>query len=116
MQQKYYNKRHHLREFYKKDFVLLNIKNLQTIRPNKKLSHKYIRLFHIKESVETQTYYLSLLILYQIHLIFHVFLLKSYKSRGEEKKTHISENITIDEHNEYKIEEILDRKNAKGEL
>ena len=31
-------------------------------------------------------------------------------------KAHIPESITIDNHEEYEIEEILDRKNAKGKL
>ena len=31
-------------------------------------------------------------------------------------KAHMPESITVDEHEEYEIEEILDRKNAKGEL
>ena len=64
MQQKYYNKKYHFRKFYKKFFILLNIKNLQIIKFNKKLLHKYIKPFCIKESVEMQTYHLSLSILY----------------------------------------------------
>ena len=52
VQQKYYNKKHHLREFYKGDLVLLNIKNLQTIRFSKKLSHRYIRPFCVKKLIE----------------------------------------------------------------
>ena len=28
MQQKYYNQKHHFREFYKRDLILLNVKNL----------------------------------------------------------------------------------------
>ena len=78
--------------------------------------HKYIEPFHIKESIETQTYYLSLSTLYQIHSVFYIFLLKLYESRNEEKKAYILKSITIDEHNEYEIEEILNRKNTKGEL
>ena len=116
MQQKYYNQRHHFREFYKEDLVLLNAKNLWTTRLSKKLSHKYIKPFCIKEPVEIQTYYLSLLTLYQIHSVFHVFLLKPYKSRGGEREAHIPESITIDEHDKYEIKEILDRKNIKNEL
>ena len=60
VQQKYYNQRHHPREFYKGDLILLNAKNLWTIRPSKKLSHKYIGPFHIKEPVGTQAYHLAL--------------------------------------------------------
>ena len=116
MQQKYYNKRHHLKEFYKENLVLLNAKNLWTIRFNKKLLHKYIRLFCIKESVKTQAYYLSLLISYWIYSIFHVFLLELYESRGGEREAHISESITINEHDEYKIKKILNKKNAKNKL
>ena len=116
MQQKYYNKKHHFREFYKGDLVLLNVKNLWTIKSSKKLLHKYIELFHVKEPVETQAYCLSLPTLYQIHPIFHVSLLEPYESRGGESKAHMPESITVDDHEEYEIEEILDRKNAKDEL
>ena len=116
VQQKYYNKRHHFREFYKRDFVLLNIKNLQTIKLSKKLSHKYIRPFHIKKSVEIQIYYLLLSTLYQIYSVFHVSLLKLYESKSDKSKTHMSESITVDDHKEYEIEEIFNKKNIKSEL
>ena len=95
---------------------MLNAKNLWTPRPSKKLLHKYIEPFCVKESVEMQAYHLSLLISYWIHSVFHVSLLKSYQSRGGEREAHMPESITIDEHDKYEIEEILDRKNAKGEL
>ena len=116
IQQKYYNKKHYLRKFYKRDFVLLNVKNLQIIKFSKKLSHKYIRPFHIEESVKTQTYCLSLSTSYWIYSIFHVFLLKLYKNRNGESEIYMSENITVDDHEKYEIEEILNRKNAKSEL
>ena len=77
--------------------------------------YKYIKPFYIKKSVKTQIYYLLLSILYWIHLIFYVFLLKLYESRGEEMKTYIFESITIDEHKKYKIKEIFDKKNVKNE-
>ena len=63
-----------------------------------------------------QTYYLSLSILYWIHSVFHVFLLKLYKSRNGEREVYMPESITINEHNEYEIKEILNKKNAKNEL
>ena len=116
MQQKYYNKKHHFREFYKGDFILLNVKNLQTIKPSKKLSHKYIRPFHIKKPIKTQIYHLSLSTSYWIHPVFHISLLKSYESRDGEMETHISESITVDEHKKYEIEKIFNKKNTKGEL
>ena len=96
--------------------ILLNVKNLWTIRFSKKLSHKYIRPFYVEKPVEMQAYYLLLPTAYWIHSVFHVFLLKLYKSRGGKKEAHISESIIIDEHDEYEIEEILYRKNTKSEL
>ena len=94
----------------------MNVKNLQTLRPSKKLSHKYIEPFHIKEPVKTQAYHLSLSTSYWIHSVFYVFLLEPYKSRDEKKKTYIFENITINEYEKYEIEEILNKKNVKSEL
>ena len=63
-----------------------------------------------------QAYHLLLPTSYWIHLVFHVSLLESYESRNGKPKAHISESITIDDHEKYKIKEILDKKNAKGEL
>ena len=116
MQQKYYNKKHYFREFYKRDFILLNAKNLWTLRFSKKLLHRYSELFYVKEPVRMQVYCLSLLILYWIYSVFHVSLLELYKSRGGEKKVYMFESIIINEHDEYEIEEILNKKNAKSEL
>ena len=116
MQQKYYNKRHHFREFYKGDFILLNAKNLQTIKFSKKLLHRYIGPFCVKKPVGMQAYCLSLSTSYWIHSVFYVFLLELYESRDSEQETLMFESITVDKHEEYEIKEILDKKNAKGEL
>ena len=43
-------------------------------------------------------------------------MLELYESRDSEQEALMSENITVDEHKEYEIEEILDKKNVKGEL
>ena len=63
-----------------------------------------------------QTYCLSLPTSYWIHSVFHVFLLELYESRNSEQTASMSEGITVEEHKEYKIEEILNKKNAKNEL
>ena len=63
-----------------------------------------------------QVYYLLLPILYQIHSVFHVSLLESYQSRDGERKAHMLKSITINKHDEYEIEEIFNKKNAKNEL
>ena len=40
-----------------------------------------IEFFHIQELINKQTYYLDLSIIYRIHFVFHVFLLKLYNCR-----------------------------------
>ncbi len=40
-----------------------------------------LKFFYIQEFINKQMYYLSLSIIYKIHFIFHVFILKSYNCR-----------------------------------
>jgi len=60
---------------------MLSAKNLKQKKLNKKLSNKMIEFFHIQELINKQTYYLDLSIIYRIHFVFHVFLLKLYNCR-----------------------------------
>ena len=55
-------------------------------RFNKKLSHKFLNLFRILKSFNTQTYRFVLSSTYRIHLIFYVFLLKSYRRRENDSR------------------------------
>ena len=55
--------------------------NLKQKKLSKKLSNKMLEFFCIQEFINKQTYHLSLSIIYRIHSIFHVFLLKSYNCR-----------------------------------
>ncbi len=57
---------------------MLSAKNLKQKKLNKKLSSKMLKFFCIQESINKQMYYLDLLIIYKIHFVFHVFLLKLY--------------------------------------
>ena len=63
------------------DLIILTIKNLKQKRSNKKLFYKFINFFRIVNKIKTQTYRLLLSIIYRIHNIFHIFLLKSYHNR-----------------------------------
>ena len=63
------------------DLIILTIKNLKQKRSNKKLFHKFINLFRIVDKIKTQTYRLFLSIIYRIHNIFYIFLLKLYHNR-----------------------------------
>jgi len=60
---------------------MLSAKNLKQKKLSKKLSNKMIKLFHIQELINKQMYYLDLSIIYRVHSVFHVFLLKLYNRR-----------------------------------
>ena len=61
--------------------MILLTKNLKQKRPNKKLSDKLIDPFIIRNRIETQIYRLTLPLIYQIHNVFHISLLKLYKRK-----------------------------------
>ena len=63
------------------DLMLLSIMNFKQKRLSKKLSHKFIDLFRMKNKIDEQTYDLTLSNIYHIHNIIHVSLLKSYLHR-----------------------------------
>ena len=60
---------------------MLSAKNLKQKKSSKKLSNKMIKFFHIQELIDKQMYHLDLSIIYRVHSVFHVFLLKSYNRR-----------------------------------
>jgi len=60
---------------------MLSAKNLKQKKSSKKLSNKMIEFFHIQEFINKQMYYLDLSIIYKVHSVFHVFLLKLYNQR-----------------------------------
>ncbi len=80
-QTKYYNQKHKFKFFNVDDLIILSAKNLKQKKLSKKLSNKMLKLFCIQEFINKQTYHLSLSIIYRIHSVFHVFLLKSYNHR-----------------------------------
>jgi len=80
-QTKYYNWKHKFKFFNVNNLVMLSAKNLKQKKSSKKLSNKMIEFFHIQEFINKQTYCLDLSIIYKVHSVFHVFLLKSYNCR-----------------------------------
>ncbi len=60
---------------------MLLTKNLKQKKLSKKLSNKMIEFFHIQKLINKQTYHLNLSVIYRVHSVFHVFLLKSYNRR-----------------------------------
>ncbi len=60
---------------------MLSAKNLKQKKLSKKLSNKMIKFFCIQELINKQMYHLNLSIIYKVHFVFHVFLLKLYNHR-----------------------------------
>ena len=63
------------------NLIILIIKNLKQKRLSKKLFHKFINFFRIVDKIKAQAYRLLLSIIYRIHNVFHIFLLKPYHNR-----------------------------------
>ena len=51
-QTKYYNQKHIFKKFNVDDLIMFNIKNFKQRRFNKKMSHKYMKLFKIKDKID----------------------------------------------------------------
>jgi len=93
------------------------MKNLSQKCSSKKLSHKFAEPFHIQDIVEKQAYRLYLPTHYWIHNVFHVSYLKLYNQRLDNKITQVLPSLKlINEKEEYKIEEILEKQRRKGKL
>ena len=80
-QTKYYNVNHQSKNYAVSDLVLLSTKNFKQKRLSKKLSHKFVDSFRMKNKIDEQTYRLTLSNIYRIHNIFYVSFLKSYLHR-----------------------------------
>jgi hypothetical protein len=102
------------------DYVLLSTKNLnlasQVNRPSRKLQEKFIGPYEIIEQVSPMAYKLDLPGTIRIHPVFHVSLLKEYKATPEKYKNRTvqpSAPVLIDDHIEYEVEKILDKRNFR---
>ena len=58
------------------DFVWLNIRNLNTKRPAKKLNQKNTGPYKVKKVVSSYTYWLKLFDIVKIHFIFYMLVLR----------------------------------------
>src|SRR5437016_4095973 len=66
--------------FQTEDKVLINIKNIRTRRLFKKLNHRYLGLFPITKLIETKAVQIGLPKTIHYYNVFHVSLLKPYKT------------------------------------
>ena len=100
------------------DLILLSIKNLKQKRLNKKLSHKFVESFKMKNKIEEQAYRLTLSNIYRIHNTFHVSFLKLYLHRVNDAETKaIMQTLKfIDDTKQWKMKEIMNRIRSKKEI
>ena len=98
------------------ELVMLSTKNLKQRRPSKKLSHRFVGPFRIKDKVGAQAYRLTLPTNYRIHNTFHVPLLEPYNLRdGAESADFMQPPELIDDEEQWEVEEIVDKvKNKEG--
>ena len=107
-QSRYYNKRHRDVQFEVDDLVLLSTRNLRMKGTPAKLQKRFVGPFKILERIGKQAYRLSLPEDWRIHPVFHVSLLKDWKSASVREDLAVSQDDTpeIDEPF-WEIEKIL---------
>jgi len=90
---------------------MLNGCNIKTCHPTKKLDHKNHGSFQIEKIVSPLTVLLTLSWKWKIHNVFHVLLLKSYRTSEHwvppDPSKVLREADDIEQSEEYDIEEVM---------
>jgi hypothetical protein len=103
--------------FKKGNKVWLLRRNIKTTRPSDKLDHKRLGPFTITHKIGRAAFRLQLPPSMKIHPVFHVSLLEHFRPNNIPGRTQDPPPpITIDNHEEYEVEEILDSRTRRGEL
>ena len=115
---KYYNVNHKSKKYIVSDLILLSIKNLKQKRLSKKLSHKFVESFWMKNKIDEQTYRFILFNIYRIHNTFYVSFLKLYLHRADDAKTKTMMQVSkfIDDTKQWKIKEIMNKIKSKKKI
>ena len=99
------------------DKVWLLRRNIKTKQPCDKFDSKTLRPFCIQEQINPVAYRLELPTSMKVHPIFHVSLLKAYKESTISGRTQPPPPcIEVENHNKYKVEDILDSRRRRGRL
>jgi transposase InsO family protein len=110
---KFYDKKHKAIRFKVKEKVLVSAKNIRQLRPNKKLSNKFLGPFEVTAVLgkHGQAYQLELPPHYKIHNVFHVSLLEPWNGRkGVDIDT---EDVRIQDDVEYEVKSIQAHRDTK---
>ena len=107
-QQQYYNLHHRAVEHRVGDLVLLSSKNVSFKNIPAKLQKKFVGPFEVVEKIGSQAYRLKLPESWKIHDVFHISLLKKWKTavfRAENDEP--IEELNVEEKKRDKIEKLL---------
>jgi hypothetical protein len=106
---KYYDQHHQPQPSYEVgDEVLLNAKNIRTVRPTRKLAPKLYGPFHILAKIGKSAYRLELQSRWRIHNVFHTSLLEPHRNNVIKGRAQIRpETEEIEGESEYEVERIL---------
>lgn len=107
--EKYNKSRSPMPTFEKDQLVWLSSRNLKTLRPAKKLEHKYLGPFKIKKKLSDHTYKLQLPPTMRCHDVFNAQLLEPYKKNHWPKR--IQEPpppVEVEDQLEWEVEAIVD--------
>ena len=115
---KYYNISHQSKSYVMNDLMLLSTKDFKQKRLSKKLSHKFVDSFRMKNKIDEQTYRLTLLNIYRIYNIFHMLFLKSYLHRVDNSNTKIMIQVSkfINDIEQWEIKKIMNRIRSKKKI
>jgi hypothetical protein len=110
-QARYYNRRHTDMSYAVGDDVYLSAKNIRSIRPSKKLDHKYLGPYKVIKVVNDVAYTLDLPEGMNIHPTFHISLLeKAEHAAVEDRKQQSPQRYSAGEDNEYVVRAIRGQK------
>ena len=111
---KYYNqKKLKGLTFSEKSMVYLAIKNITIKRLNKKLDHKYLKLYKVIKTILKNNYQLNLPLKVRIHLIFYISLLKN--ATNVELINTKRNNVKINEQ-KYEAKKVFNTRNYQRKI
>ena len=107
LQQKYYDQKHRDVHYNVGDLVLLSTPNLKMKGTPAKLQRRFVGPFKVIETIGQQAYKLSLPEDWKIHSVFHVSLLKNWKTASLQEDQPIPTDVPEVEEPYFEVEKVL---------